>query len=206
MQFRGMLAHQPSRGGCACRAARIARTPEFGADVIEHPFDIRLDERPGALVLGLLLAPDELGVREAAQLLDERARRERIELLDAHQVDVVCAAVLAFLEQVVINLARAQHDALDPIVGHKLDLVARADLRMVPKHAMERRAGAEILQPRHHALMAQERLRRHQDQRFTEAAMQLAPQDVEVVGGRRAVGDLPIVLGRQLQVAFEARR
>ena len=36
--------------------------------------------------------------------------------------------------------------------------------------------------------------------------MQLAPQDVEVVGRRRAVGDLPIVLGRQLQVALEPRR
>ena len=89
MQFRGVLAHQARRGGRARRAARIARTPALGADVIEHPFDIRLDEGPGALVLGLLLAPDELGVREAAQLLDERARRERIELFDAQQVDVV---------------------------------------------------------------------------------------------------------------------
>ena len=35
--------------------------------------------------------------------------------------------------------------------------------------------------------------------------MKLAPQDVEVVGGRRAVGDDPVVLGAELQEAFQAR-
>ena len=34
--------------------------------------------------------------------------------------------------------------------------------------------------------------------------MQLPAQHVEVIGGRRAVGDLHVVLGGKLQEAFEA--
>ena len=49
-------------------------------------------------------------------------------------------------------------------------------------------------------------LRRHQDQRLADVALQLAAQDVEVVGRRRAVGDLHVVLGAQLQEALEPRR
>ena len=48
------------------------------------------------------------------------------------------------------------------------------------------------------------RLRRHQDQRLAEVALQLPAQDVEVVRRRRAVGDLHVVLGAHLQEALEA--
>ena len=54
--------------------------------------------------------------------------------------------------------------------------------------------------------MAQQRLRRHQDQRLAEVALQLPAQDVEIVGRRRAVGDLHVVLGAQLQEALEPGR
>ena len=54
--------------------------------------------------------------------------------------------------------------------------------------------------------MAQERLWRHQDQRLAEGAVQLAAQDVEVVGGCRAVGDDPVVLATLLQEALKAGR
>ena len=59
---------------------------------------------------------------------------------------------------------------------------------------------------RHRELVPQQRLGRHQDQRLAEIAPHLPPQDVEIIGRRRAVGDLQIVLGAQLQIALEPRR
>ena len=64
--------------------------------------------------------------------------------------------------------------------------------------------GAHLVEARHRALVAQQRLRRHQDQRLAELALQLAAQDVEVVRRRRAVGDLHVVFGAHLQEALEA--
>jgi hypothetical protein len=49
-------------------------------------------------------------------------RRERVELLEPHQVDVVDAAGVALLEQVVVDLARAHHDAADLVVGRSFAL------------------------------------------------------------------------------------
>ena len=66
--------------------------------------------------------------------------------------------------------------------------------------------GPRSLRVRHDPLVPQERLGRHQHQRLAEVAVQLPAQDVEVVGGRRAVGDLPVVLGGHLQVALQPRR
>ena len=63
-------------------------------------------------------------------------------------------------------------------------------LTVVPKNAVERGAGAEIGELGHHALVPQQRLRRHDDEGFAEVAMHLAAQDVEVASRRRAVGDL----------------
>ncbi len=47
-------------------------------------------------------------------------------------------------------------------------------------------------------------LRRHQDQRLAEVALELAAQDVEVVRRRRAVGDLHVVFGAHLQDSARA--
>ena len=73
---------------------------------------------------------------------DQRLGRERIELLDAQQIDVVDAALLALLVEIVIDLAGAQHDAADLVVGDELDLLVRQILRIVPQQAVERGAGA----------------------------------------------------------------
>ena len=59
---------------------------------------------------------------------------------------------------------------------------------------------------RYRQLVPQQRLGRHQDQRLAEIAPHLAPQDVEIIGRRGAIGDLEIVLGAQLQIALEPRR
>ncbi len=56
------------------------------------------------------------------------------------------------------------------------------------------------------SLLAEQRLGREDDERFAEAAQHLPAQDVEIIGRRRAVGDLDIALGAELQEALDARR
>jgi hypothetical protein len=60
----------------------------------------------------------------------------------------------------------------------------------------------EIRRRRHRQLVPEQRLGRHDHQRLAEIAQHLAPQDVEVIGRRRAVRDLHIVLGAKLQIAL----
>src|SRR3954453_19521933 len=70
---------------------------------------------------------------------------------------------------------------------------------------MEGRVWTEFVEPRDGALVAQQALRRHQDQRLPDLALELAAQDMEVVRRRRAVGALHIVLAPHLQEALEPR-
>ena len=72
--------------------------------------------------------------------------------------------------------------------------------------AAERRARAHVGQRRDALLVAQQRLRRHHDQRLAEVAAHLAAQRVEIVGRRGRHDHLPVVLGGELQVALEPRR
>ena len=74
-------------------------------------------------------------LRKRDELGDQRLGRERIELLDAQQVDVVDAALLALLVEVVIDLARAQHDAADLRILDQLD-------RLVAEHTAHRPTAA----------------------------------------------------------------
>ena len=78
-------------------------------------------------------------------------------------------------------------------------------LRVVLQHAVERRAFGDVVERRDAALVAQQALRRHQDQRLAELALHLTAQDVEVVRRRRAIGDLHVVFGAHLQPALETR-
>src|SRR3954468_19324254 len=79
-------------------------------------------------------------------------------------------------------------------------------LRVVPHQPVERGALGELVEARYAALVAQERLRRHQDQRLADLAPQLPSQDVEIVRRRGAVRDLHVVFAAHLQEALEAGR
>ena len=70
---------------------------------------------------------------------------------------------------------------------------------------MERRSRTHVGEERDAALVAQQRLRRHQDQRLAERPVELAAQDVEIVRGRGGAGDLHVVLRAKLQIALKAR-
>src|SRR3954464_9429073 len=87
LQLRLMLRHLADCGRGRRRAGRVARPPLLGLDLVEPPFAVVLDEVPRAHVARLLLAPYDLGLLEAGELGDQRLGRERIELLDAKNVD-----------------------------------------------------------------------------------------------------------------------
>ena len=78
--------------------------------------DARHDKRPRTLVLRFLLAPHNFRVRKTREFSRERILGKRVELLDAQKLDAVETALLALLEEIVIDLARAEDDARDLVV------------------------------------------------------------------------------------------
>src|SRR6056297_3806190 len=156
----------------------------------------RAQEPPGAHVLRLLLDPDQRGVRrvERQRLLDLLVG-PRVELLEAHDGDVVALALLALGQQVVVHLAAARQDPGDA-VGHHLG---------VEQHAPETAAG-EVVQRRHRPRRAQQALRRHHDQRLAPGAQHLPPKQVEHLRGGRRVRHLHVGLGAQLEEPLEPGR
>ena len=116
----------------------------FRLDMVEHPLKIGLDEAPRSHILRLFLAPHHLGFRKSAELLNQGPRRERVELLDAQEIDVVDVPLLALLVEVVLDLAGAEHHALDLGVGLELDRLAFEELGIVPQHPVKARPGTEL--------------------------------------------------------------
>src|SRR5262249_35582623 len=70
-----VLGHDAARGRRRGGPAGVARPSLGGTDLVEHPFEIGLDEAPRAHVARLLLAPHQLRALEAAELLHERLDR-----------------------------------------------------------------------------------------------------------------------------------
>ena len=109
----------PDGGSGGGITADVVHPVAVGHDLVESVLDLV----PGALILRFLLAPDDLvrgsvGRQRGLELL----LRERVELLDAHDGDVIDAAGAARLEQVEVDLAAAQHHALDAFRLQVLDL------------------------------------------------------------------------------------
>ena len=101
---------------------------------------------PRALVVRLFLAPDHVGGPGVAlELRGQQFAREGVQLFDADQCHVVGAALVHVLEQVVVDLARAQHDTLCllRVAGGVRDQVLEA-------------AVGQFVQRRHRQLVAQQ--------------------------------------------------
>src|SRR5690606_32910909 len=85
--------------GRRCRGlgpACIAWALRAHVELRQQVFKATVDEAPCARVPGLLLAPDHVGVRVSPELLGQRADRERIELLEPQDRDILDAALGAF--------------------------------------------------------------------------------------------------------------
>src|SRR5208337_3755095 len=206
LELSEVLRHQAGRGRRCGRTTGVTRSARLASDLAEHPLDIGFDEEPRAHVLRLLLAPHDLRLFEAGQVPHQPLQREWVKLLDTQEIDVVDAPLLALVVEIPVDLAGRDDDSPDLVVADELDLLVLARLGVVEQDAVERRARAEAIQRRHGALVAQHRLRRHRDQRLAERPLQLAAQHVEEIGRRRAVDDLQVVLGAELQIALEPGR
>jgi hypothetical protein len=179
-------------GECADGGGGGAVAAGVGRLAPEERFELWGEMRPGTHVLRLLLHPDHaaLGVTRRDRL--ETLGVQRVELLDADDRGVGDALLLAVVDQVVVHLARAQQ--------HTLRFARRG---WILEDFLEG-AGGELIESRDRSRVAQERLRRHHDQRLAEVALHLAPQQVEEVRRRRDVRDLEVVLGAELEEAFES--
>src|SRR5688500_6878286 len=99
-EFPALLRVPRHQTGCGCRrcgAPGIAHLLVARLDHLENRGDARLHKSPGAHILRLFLAPDDLSAGEAAEEVAHGLQREGIELLDAQEIDVVDAAALPLL-------------------------------------------------------------------------------------------------------------
>src|ERR1700722_1181211 len=163
-----MFRHEAGCGRRRRRASCVAGALRLAADLTRNPFEIGLNEAPGAHVLGLLLTPDDFRILEARKLSQERLGREWIKLLDAQKVDVIDAALFAL------------------VLGER-DLLTLMCLRMIPEQSVETGVRAEGREVGHRAPVAQHRLRRHQDEGLAELTLELAAQHMEEIRRRCAL-------------------
>src|SRR6201985_2335221 len=103
-EFGQMLLHQARRGGGIFRPAHVTRA----ALVAQQGFEARRHECPGALVLGLFLAPDDFGLGKTLQLFAQNIVGEGIKLFQAQDLDAAFITLLALFHQVEIDLAGAK--------------------------------------------------------------------------------------------------
>ena len=103
--------------------------------------------------------------------------------------------MLALLDEVVVQAARAQQDA-----RHR----RRIGDRGVADDGLEGTRG-ELVEVRGSGRQTQQLLGRERDERLARALVGLRAQHVEVVRRRRGLDDPHVVLGGQLQVALDAR-
>ena len=150
------------------------------------------------MVLRLFLAPNDFGIWIFCQLDGDAAARERCDLLHSEKRHILNVLFAPRLQQIVIDLAAAHH--------HAADIFARRIGFIFADHAVEIAAGGKILQFGGAQLMAQQRFRRHHNQRLAVAAPHLAPEHMKVRRRRGAIDDLDIALRRQLQIALHAGR
>ena len=122
-----------------------------------HPAHMVLTAVPGTLVLRLFLTPDcRLEVFHAVHDFQQALLRERIQLLDTDNGDVLYAICFTFLEQIVVDLATAQNKSFYcRRIGHGV----------ITEHGLETALG-KIIQRRYGTFVAQQALRAHYHQRL----------------------------------------
>mmetsp|Transcript_153 Transcript_153/g.350 ORF Transcript_153/g.350 Transcript_153/m.350 type:complete len:214 (+) Transcript_153:116-757(+) len=139
-----------------------------------------------AHVLGFLLGPNHFGVGEASAILRHAIKRKRSKLFQAYQCYITLAALLAFRQQFVVDLARAKHQCLDRgwVFG---------DFGIVLiNHALEFSTRPHLFQRTNASLMAQQILGGGNNEGLAEVTMDLTTQAMEKVGGRCAIHNLHV--------------
>src|SRR5258705_1694671 len=189
-----------ARGAGRRARGRLATDLEQGVAAERGAPEAQAHVPPRAHVLRFLLDPHaRRSVRVRREGPRERVVGQRIELLDAHQRDVLARERRSALLELERDLAAAQEHAIDP---------RRAGLRVrVPRVREDpvEASARELVEARHDLGVAEQALRRHDDERLPPRPPDLAPEAVEELRGRREVDDLDVVLGGLRQESLEPR-
>src|SRR5690606_5802256 len=189
-----VLVEIPDRGRGGRRTTGVAELLARG----QRLADVVLHVEPVALVLRLVLAPDDLRRgSEALELGLERLVREGVELLDADDRHIVRVALAPGRDEIVVDASGAQDHPLH---------AGRVDRRIGLADDGLEAARGEGLERRRRLLVPQQRLGREDDERLADEPDHLLPQQVEDLRRRGRLADLHVVLGAQLQEAFRPSR
>src|SRR5947208_9493243 len=183
--------------GIALRGARALRSPDVayghvGADELTQ---LRQHELLRPHVAWLLLHPHDL-----AQLgvpADQRRQllaRERIEQLHPGDRHVPGLGPRRSEREVVVHLAAAQYEPAHGVAGRRCCVVERR---------LEA-SGRQVLEPRARLRQPQQALRGEQHERPQLGVARLAPEQMEVLGRRRTVGDADVPVGAEREEALDA--
>ena len=121
--------------------------------------------------------------------------RERVELLDTHNGDIVLIVLTTLFQQVVINLTRTHHYALHAL---RIKLVDFTD-------GWQEGAVRQFFEAGNRQRMTQQGFRRHHDQRTTHPAQRLTTQHVVNLCRGRRYAHLHVLLSAKLQITFQTR-
>ena len=153
-------------------------------------------EGPATLVLGLVLDDDDLGSRVLGQFGRKVRGGQRVVLLQAQDRGLLVAALLPLGLEVVDDLAgrdeHARHLAGGGVLAVREDRTEAAD--------------GEVRRSTGCCLQAQHRLRGEDDEWATWPCIGLTTEEVEIGRRRRRIGHGHVVLGAQLEEAFDACR
>mmetsp|Transcript_7917 Transcript_7917/g.23438 ORF Transcript_7917/g.23438 Transcript_7917/m.23438 type:complete len:649 (+) Transcript_7917:486-2432(+) len=141
-----------------------------------------------AHIFGLLLRPQDLCVAVFGNGLRNSIECKRCNLLQPHNGNIDSRLLFTLGKELVVDLATAEHQRL-----HPLRVFTDILVRLV-QDPLEGSAGPHILDARHAPLVPEQILRRDDNEGLAEIAVDLPSQAVEVVGGRRAIHDLPVAL------------
>ena len=157
--------------------------------LLEEVAHARLHKEPSTLVLGLLLYPFDLSVGVTLQGWLDVAEGEGSDLLKSYNSNVIDAALGTLSLEIVVNLTRAEQ--------HLLDLRIRYEIsRGLLDDSLESESLLELLDLGVSSTVLEELLGDGHDEGLAEGSANLASQQMEELGGGRALSETEVhVLG-----------
>ena len=182
--------------GCRARAAFPPGITNLGPPCLIEAWT---NIAPGSHVQRFLLTPHPFLVCPGITGHDfsQHIPVKGIELFNANNRSVAQVVPVTKLQQVVIDLAGTEHQARDTLGTFNEMVIIENFVKMT--------GPGKIFLIGNTFGMAQQALRRHQNQRFTQWPDDLAPQCMKILGGLSEVANLHVTAGTHLQEAFQAR-
>lgn len=141
----------------------------------------RLNEEPGTLVLWLFLHPRNFGVLVASKVWLHVAEWERSKLLQSHDGNVLDSTLISLCLEVIVDLARAEDDLLDLVIGDKV-------CGSVGDYPLEAKSDLKLFDVRVSSTILEQLLGDGHNERLAEGTANLASEQVEELGSSCALG------------------